>query len=161
MGGSCSKRRNYGGGGGSYSSGPGGSYTEFQNRMGMQGSASMRNNFVNGLVGGENEAQDRVLTGLINGGNNNGGGYGSMQYGLPSTCPEGVNQNTALLATAAAIAVAAGVLFRAITLQQAGRRKRRRRRGVNQEEDSQAEAREQTQTGIINMIFQGAKKYLY
>ena len=26
-------------------------------RMGMQGSASMRNNFVNGLVGGENEAQ--------------------------------------------------------------------------------------------------------
>ena len=37
-----------------------------------------------------------------------------------------VNQNTALLATAAAIAVGAGVLFRAITLQQAGRRRRRR-----------------------------------
>ena len=48
---------------------------------------------------------------------------GSTGYG--STCPQGVNQNTALLATAAAIAVGAGVLFRAITLQQAGRRRRR------------------------------------
>ena len=50
---------------------------------------------------------------------------GSTGYG--STCPQGVNQNTALLATAAAIAVGAGVLFTAITLQQAGRRRRRRR----------------------------------
>ena len=49
---------------------------------------------------------------------------GSTGYG--SSCPQGVNQNTALLATAAAIAVGAGVLFRAITLQQAGRRRRRR-----------------------------------
>ena len=46
------------------------------------------------------------------------GGYGG------GGCPQGVNQNTALLATAAAIAVGAGVIFRAITLQQ-GRRRRR------------------------------------
>ena len=54
------------------------------------------------------------------------GGY--PQYGLDSSCPEGVDQNTALLATAAAIAVGAGVIYRAVTLQQAGRR---RRRGVD------------------------------
>ena len=45
-------------------------------------------------------------------------------YGFESSCPEGVNQNTALLATAAAIAVGAGVIYRAVTLQQAGRRRR-------------------------------------
>ena len=49
-------------------------------------------------------------------------GYGG--YGLESSCAEGVNQNTALLATAAAIAVGAGVIYRAVTLQQAGRRRR-------------------------------------
>ena len=48
-------------------------------------------------------------------------GYGGYSGG---GCPQGVNQNTALLATAAAIAVGAGVIFRAITLQQ-GRRRRR------------------------------------
>lgn len=46
-------------------------------------------------------------------------------YGFESSCPQGVNQNTALLATAAAIAVGAGVIYRAVTLQQAGRRRRR------------------------------------
>ena len=60
-------------------------------------------------------------------------------YGYESSCPEGVDQNTALLATAAAIgntgkylsqylllaAVGAGVIYRAVTLQQAGRRRRR------------------------------------
>ena len=45
-------------------------------------------------------------------------------YGYESSCPEGINQNTALLATAAAIAVGAGVIYRAVTLQQAGRRRR-------------------------------------
>ena len=63
-----------------------------------------------------------------------GSGYGNSGFGIAnrqslagygSSCPQGVNQNTALLATAAAIAVGAGVLFRAITLQQAGRRRRR------------------------------------
>ena len=55
-----------------------------------------------------------------------GSGYGQGvgAYGYESSCPEGVNQNTALLATAAAIAVGAGVIFRAVTLQQAGRRRR-------------------------------------
>jgi len=60
--------------------------------------------------------------------NRNGyGGYGSGSggYGLGSSCPEGVNQNTALLATAAAIAVGAGVIYRAVTLQQAGKRRKR------------------------------------
>ena len=57
-----------------------------------------------------------------------GSGYGAT-YGLESSCPEGVNQNTALLATAAAIAVGAGVIYRAVTLQQAGRRKKREDEG--------------------------------
>lgn len=55
---------------------------------------------------------------------NRNGGYGYGDYGLQSSCPEGVNQNTALLATAAAIAVGAGVIYRAVTLQQGKRRKR-------------------------------------
>ena len=53
-----------------------------------------------------------------------GYGSGAGVYGFESSCPEGVNQNTALLATAAAIAVGAGVIYRAVTLQQAGRRRR-------------------------------------
>ena len=53
-----------------------------------------------------------------------GYGQGAGGYGFESSCPEGVNQNTALLATGAAIAVGAGVIFRAVTLQQAGRRRR-------------------------------------
>ena len=61
-----------------------------------------------------------------------------------------VNQNTALLATAAAIAVGAGVLFRAITLQQAGRRRRRRRR---------SEDKESVEDGVVDMLMQGIKKY--
>ena len=59
-----------------------------------------------------------------------------------------VNQNTALLATAAAIAVGAGVLFRAITLQQAGRRRRRR-----------SEDKESVEDGVVDMLMQGIKKY--
>ena len=51
-------------------------------------------------------------------------GYGVYGGSTGGGCPQGVNQNTALLATAAAIAVGAGVIFRAITLQQ-GRRRRR------------------------------------
>lgn len=60
-----------------------------------------------------------------------------------------VNQNTALLATAAAIAVGAGVLFRAITLQQ-GKRKRRRRR---------SEEEEPLEDGVVDMVMKGIKKY--
>ena len=59
-----------------------------------------------------------------------------------------VNQNTALLATAAAIAVGAGVLFRAITLQQAGRRRRRR-----------SDEEEPVEDGVVDMVMQGIKKY--
>ena len=59
-----------------------------------------------------------------------------------------VNQNTALLATAAAIAVGAGVLFRAITLQQAGRRRRRR-----------SEDKESVEDRVVDMLMQGIKKY--
>ena len=59
-----------------------------------------------------------------------------------------VNQNTALLATAAAIADGAGVLFRAITLQQAGRRRRRR-----------SEDKESVEDGVVDMLMQGIKKY--
>ena len=46
-------------------------------------------------------------------------------YGFESSCAEGVNQNTALIATAAAIAVGAGVIYNAVIQQQGRRRKRR------------------------------------
>ena len=81
-------------------------------------------------------------SGLLGGGG--GGLSNNIQYGFESSCPDGINQNTALLATAAAIgeminlmthkvvlmplyltAVGAGVIFRAVTQQQAGRRRKR------------------------------------
>ena len=58
-----------------------------------------------------------------------------------------VNQNTALLATAAAIAVGAGVLFRAITLQQGKRRRRR------------SEEEESVEDDVVDMVMQGINKY--
>ena len=58
-----------------------------------------------------------------------------------------VNQNTALLATAAAIAVGAGVLFRAITLQQGKRRRRR------------SEEEEPVGDDVVDMVMQGISKY--
>ena len=61
-----------------------------------------------------------------------------------------MNQNTALLATAAAIAVGAGVLFRAITLQQGKRRRRRRRR---------SEEEEPVGDDVVDMVMQGISKY--
>ena len=77
-----------------------------------------------------------------------GGGYSSGYggYGYGSSCPEGVNQNTALLATAAAIAVGAGVIYRAVTLQQ-GRRRRRREVGGSDE----------VQTMVLDIIALGEK----
>ena len=58
-----------------------------------------------------------------------------------------MNQNTALLATAAAIAVGAGVLFRAITLQQGKRRRRR------------SEEEEPVEDDVVDMVMQGINKY--
>ena len=58
-----------------------------------------------------------------------------------------MNQNTALLATAAAIAVGAGVLFRAITLQQGKRRRRR------------SEEEEPVEDDVVDMVMQGISKY--
>ena len=58
-----------------------------------------------------------------------------------------MNQNTALLATAAAIAVGAGVLFRAITLQQGKRRRRR------------SEEEEPVGDDVVDMVMQGISKY--
>ena len=82
-------------------------------------------------------------------------------YGYESSCPEGVDQNTALLATAAAIgntgkyfiykniyllaAVGAGVIYRAVTLQQAGRRRRSAARGG----DEGAETRSRLQDLVM------------
>ena len=59
-------------------------------------------------MGGEQEPSDRVFTGqiagLLTGGGLGGlGGGAAIQYGFESSCPGGVSQNTALLATAAAI----------------------------------------------------------
>ena len=53
-----------------------------------------------------------------------GGGYGlgSVSYGLD--CPEGIDEDLALLATAAAIAASLFVLYRQIVLQTGKRRKR-------------------------------------
>ena len=96
-------------------------------------------------------AEDRVLTGLANTFLDGGGpgGYGQVNYGLDSNCPEGVNQNTALLATAAAIAVGAGVIYRAVTLQQAGRKRRKRK----------AERWNEKEDGVLEMLMSGIKRY--
>ena len=57
-------------------------------------------------------------------------GYGSYGYGGLSTlsygldCPEGIDEDLALLATAAAIAASLWVLYRQIIIQTVGRRKR-------------------------------------
>ena len=57
-------------------------------------------------------------------------GYGSYGYGGLSTlsygldCPEGIDEDLALLATAAAIAASLWVLYRQIVIQTVGRRKR-------------------------------------
>jgi len=178
MGGNCSKKRSYGGGGGQY-----GGYSERMGSMtapsgaggganGMQGQNSVRRNFMTGLVGGEYEAQDRLLTGSISGLLNNngvtnfnaggsggygggGGGYsGGQQYGVQSTCPEGVNQNTALLATAAAIAVGAAILFREITQQQ-GRKRRRRRRGAADDKKERGDLLEK----VFSVAHAGIQKF--
>ena len=64
-----------------------------------------RQGFLQGLVGGEQEQVDRIFTGQISGllNGNLAGTNTNIQYGFESSCPEGVDQNTALLATAAAI----------------------------------------------------------
>ena len=65
-----------------------------------------RQGFLQGLVGGEQESVDRIFTGQISGflnGNLAGTQNNNIQYGFESSCPEGLDQNTALLATAAAI----------------------------------------------------------
>jgi len=175
MGGNCSKKRSYGGGGGQYGgysermgsvaspSGVGGG----QNGM-MQGQNSVRRNFMTGLVGGEYEAQDRLGTfgggygstaaGFADrqgGGYGGGGGYGN--YGFQSTCPEGVNQNTALLATAAAIAVGAAILFREITQRQARRRRRRRRRSTS--DGTEPEERGDLLDKVFSVAHAGIQKF--
>ena len=118
-------------------------------RTDMQGDPTMR---LDNSQQGSQMIQDRVLTGLANNFLSGGGsaGYGQLDYGLSSSCPEGVNQNTALLATAAAIAVGAGVIYRAVTLQQ-GRRRKRRGVGVGRTE--------MQGTGVLEMVMDSIKKY--
>ena len=69
------------------------------------GAGVNRQGFLQGLVGGEQEQVDRIFTGQISGllNGNLAGTNTNIQYGFESSCPEGVDQNTALLATAAAI----------------------------------------------------------
>ena len=107
-----------------------------QNRIDAAGSL-LDYDYYGGLSSGIANRQSFGIGGSGYGNSGIGPGIGNRQSflgstGYGSTCPQGVNQNTALLATAAAIAVGAGVLFRAITLQQAGRR--RRRRGARMED---------------------------
>ena len=52
-----------------------------------------------------------------------GGGYGGYGYVHEEECPEGIDEDLALLLTAAAIAAGAFIVFRQITIQQ-GRKKR-------------------------------------
>ena len=52
-----------------------------------------------------------------------GYGLGSLGYGLD--CPEGIDEDLALLVTAASIAASLWVLYRQIVIQTVGRRKRR------------------------------------
>ena len=69
------------------------------------GAGVNRQGFLQGLVGGEQEQVDRIFTGQISGllNGNLAGTNTNIQYGFESSCPGGVSQNTALLATAAAI----------------------------------------------------------
>ena len=118
-------------------------------RSDMQVDPTIRQNFMDSSLQGD-QIQDRVLTGLANNlglAGSGSGGYGQVDYGLSSSCPEGVNQNTALLATAAAIAVGAGVIYRAVTLQQG----RRKRRGVVEMEEQG--------NGVLEMVMDSIKKY--
>ena len=52
-------------------------------------------------------------------------GYGDGGYVYASYCPEGIPEDIALLATAAALAAGIYVIYRQITIQTAGRRKKR------------------------------------
>ena len=74
--------------------------------------------YVSRVGGGNSRFDYNQLVGLNLLADKNGG------YGGYSDCAEGINQNTALLATAAAIAVGAATLYRSITLQTMGRRRR-------------------------------------
>ena len=98
-----------------------------QNRIDAAGSL-LDYDYYGGLSSGIANRQSFGVGGSGYGNSGIGAGIGNRlgSTGYGTTCPQGVNQNTALLATAAAIAVGAGVIFRAITLQQAGRRRRRR-----------------------------------
>ena len=82
--------------------------------------------YVSNVGGGNSRFDYNQLVGLNLLADKNGG------YGAYSGCAEGINQNTALLATAAAIAVGAATLYRSITLQTMGRRRRRSGRGEEQ-----------------------------
>ena len=52
-------------------------------------------------------------------------GYGDGGYVYASYCPEGIPEDIALLATAAALAAGIYVIYRQITIQTGGRRKKR------------------------------------
>ena len=72
-----------------------------------------------GLGGGDMDGA------LSSGYGHGGGGYASYGYVHEEECPEGIDEDLALLLTAAAIAAGAFVIYRQITIQQMGRRRRR------------------------------------
>jgi hypothetical protein len=53
-----------------------------------------------------------------------GSGYGGGDYVYATYCPEGIPEDVALLATAAALAAGIYVVYRQITIQAAGRKRR-------------------------------------
>ena len=80
----------------------------------------------NGLPAtGQRKSDSEVLEAAASTGYGSYGGYGGyagLSYGLD--CPEGIDEDLALLATAAAIAGSVWVLYRQIVIQTGRRRKR-------------------------------------
>jgi hypothetical protein len=80
----------------------------------------------NGLPStGQRKSDSEVLEAAASTGYGSYGGYGglsSLSYGLD--CPEGIDEDLALLATAATLAGAVWVLYRQIVIQTGRRRKR-------------------------------------
>lgn len=66
-------------------------------------------------------AGSNLVGALSSGYGGHGGGYGYIQE---EECPEGIDEDLALLITAAAIAAGAYIVFRQVTLQQGGRKRR-------------------------------------
>ena len=129
--GNCQRKKRRGGGGGNVGGGyygdPGVTYNR---RQGLAESSSD----VSAHGGGDDisaAGSDLVASMDYGHGGHGGGGYGhQVSYGYvhEEECPEGIDEDLALLLTAAAIAAGAFVVYRDITLR-LGKRKKRETEG--------------------------------